>query len=86
MKKFLCFLLLSLVSCAQLQHGQEQPVLRKLSKDKGEYYVTTCAGAVEDWPSCYKKASRTCNKNYVVLNKEDNNLGTKREITFQCKK
>jgi len=86
MKKILLVSLLAFVGCAQLQHGQEQPVLRKMSKDKGEYYFTTCAGAVEDWASCYDKASRTCNKNYVVLSKEDNNRGTKRELTFQCKK
>ena len=86
MKKILLISLLAVVGCAQLQHGQEQPVLRKMSKDKGEYYFTTCAGAVEDWPSCFDKASRTCNKSYVILSKEDNNRGTKRELTFQCKK
>ena len=86
MKKLIWLGILAVVGCAQLQHGQEQPVIRKLSKDKGEYYFTTCAGAVEDWPSCYDKASRTCNKNYLVLGREDNNRGTKRELTFQCKK
>lgn len=86
MKKLIGLLVLGLVGCAQLQRGQEQPVLSKFSKDKGEYYFTTCAGAVEDWSSCYDKASRTCNKNYVVLSKEDNNRGTKRDLTFQCKK
>jgi len=86
MKNIIWLVILSLAGCAQLQRGQEQPVISKMSKDKGEYFFTTCAGAVEDWPSCYDKASRTCNKNYVILSKEDNNRGTKRELTFQCKK
>ena len=84
MKKTLLISLLVLAGCAQLQHGQEQPVTQKSAKES--IYLTTCAGSVEDWPSCYDKASRTCNKNYVILSKEDNNRGTKRELTFQCKK
>ena len=83
MKKTLLVCLLALVGCQQLQRGQMQPV--KQISTKGIYF-TSCAGAVEDWPSCYDKAARTCNKNYVILSKEDNNRGTKRELTFQCKK
>lgn len=75
-----------LTGCENLMHGQTQPVISKLSRDKGEYYFTTCSGAVEDWASCYDKASRTCDKNYVVLNRVDNFKGTQRELTFQCKK
>ena len=84
MNKLLLVVLVLLSGCSQLQHGQEQPVVTKNAKEA--IYYTTCAGAVEDWPSCYDKASRTCNKNYVVLSREDNNRGTKRELTFQCKK
>lgn len=71
-----------LSACQQLQHGQMQPV--KLISTKGVYF-TTCAGAVEDWPSCYDKASATCNGKYDVISREDNNRGTKRDLTFQCK-
>ena len=80
------FLVLGLVGCAQLQHGQEQPVISKLSRDKGEYFFTSCAGAVEGWSDCMNKAARTCNGKYDVMSREDNNRGTKRELTFQCKK
>ncbi len=69
-------------ACQQLQHGQMQPV-KLIGTNK---YFTTCAGAVEDWPSCYDKASATCNGKYDVITKEDNNRGTKRELTFQCNK
>jgi len=74
------FILLS--ACQQFQHGAIQPV-KKISS-KGVYF-TTCAGAVEDWPSCYDKASATCNGKYDVISREDNNRGTKRDLTFQCK-
>ena len=84
MNKLLLAVLVLLSGCAQLMHGQEQPVITK-NAEKGIYF-TTCAGTVEYWPSCYDKASRTCNKNYVILNKDDNNQGTKRDLTFQCKK
>ena len=74
------FFLLS--ACQQLQHGAIQPV--KLIGNNT--YFTTCAGAVEDWPSCYDKASATCSSKYDVINREDNNRGTKRELRFKCKK
>ena len=77
-----CFLFLA--GCAQIMHGQEQPIITK-NETKGIYF-TTCAGAVEDWPNCYEKAARTCNKNYSVISKGDDNRGTRRELTFQCKK
>ena len=86
MKKIVIFALLTLVGCAQLEHGQEQPVVRKLNKDRGEFYFTTCAGAAEGWSDCYAKAHRTCQSEYSVLSTEDDHLGTKRDLTFQCKK
>jgi predicted lipoprotein with Yx(FWY)xxD motif len=57
----------------------------KLISSKG-IYSTTCAGAVEGWPDCFDKASATCNGKYNIISKEDNNRGTKRELTFECKK
>ena len=71
-----------LSACQQLQHGQMQPV-KLIGTNK---YFTTCSGAVEDWPSCYDKASATCNGKYDVITREDNNRGTYRALTFQCKK
>ena len=86
MKKTLLFSLLALAGCAQLLHGQEQPVVSKMSRDKGEYFFTTCAGAAEGWSDCYSKAHRTCTAGYTVLTTFDNNKGTQRDLTFQCKK
>lgn len=73
-----------LSGCQQLMHGAIQPV--KTLDAKNSLYFTTCAGVVEDWPSCYDKASTTCNGKYDVIKRDDNNRGTKRELTFQCKK
>jgi hypothetical protein len=83
-KLFWLLAIITLAACKQLQNAEMQPVLTKSAKD--EIYSTTCAGAVEDWASCYDKASKTCQKNYIVLSKLDNSRGTTREITFQCKK
>jgi hypothetical protein len=83
MKKVLFVIgVLSLSACQQLQHGQMQPVKKISARD--QTYFTTCAGAVEGWSDCYEKASMTCNKNYSILDKVDNNRGTQRELTFKC--
>lgn len=85
MNKSLSVLGIVLLSgCQQLMHGAIQPVITK--DIRNGIYFTTCAGTVEDWASCYDKASATCNRNYSVLNKGDNSLGTQRDITFQCNK
>ena len=84
MNKLLLVVVVFLSGCAQLQHGATQPVVTKDAKNG--IYFTTCGGAVEDWASCYDKASATCNGNYSVLNKGDNSRGTQRDITFQCSK
>ena len=70
--------------CQQLMHGAIQPVVMKDAKNN--IYFTTCGGAVEDWASCYDKASETCNGKYDIITKGDNSRGTQRDITFQCKK
>ena len=84
MNKLLLVVLVFLSGCAQLQHGAIQPVVTKDAKNR--IYFTTCGGAVEDWPSCYDKASAACNGKYEVIRKGDNSRGTQRDITFQCKK
>lgn len=82
-KLILCLLVLT--GCQQLQQqGQMQPV-KKISAKGNDVYFTTCAGAVEGWSDCYQKASQACNKQYVVLDRVDNNRGTQRDFTFQCK-
>jgi hypothetical protein len=83
-KTFLVIALLTSAGCAQLQHGQEQPVVQKSVKES--IYFTTCAGAVESWSDCHAKAHRTCQSEYSVLSTEDDHMGTKRDLTFQCKK
>ena len=84
MKYLLSLMIFALTGCAQLQHGAIQPVVLKDARNG--IYFTTCGGAVEDWASCYDKASVTCNGNYSVLSKGDNSRGTQRDLTFQCKK
>ena len=81
MKKLLLCAVFLLSGCAQLMHGQEQPVVAR-----NGLYFTTCAGAVEGWSDCYQKAQRTCPAGYIKLSTADNNRGTQRELTFQCKK
>jgi len=80
MKRLISLTILSFIGCAQLMNGQEQPVITK--KD-GTFY-TTCSGAVENWNSCYSKASRTCAKGYSILEKTENGNGGFRTLTFKC--
>ncbi len=74
--------LILLTACAQLMHGQEQPV--KFLKTN--LYMTTCSGAAENWGNCNSKASRTCNGGYIVLEKNESAIGGKKEIIFECNK
>ena len=70
-----------LTGCAQLMHGQQQPVV---PKGQGTYF-TTCSGTVEEWGSCSSKAKNTCANGYEVLDKAESAVGGKREMTFMCK-
>jgi len=80
----ICLIGLSaLAACAQLKHGQMQPVLAKDLKQN--IWVTNCGGGVETWGSCYDKAKDKCDNNYSVVNRSENTRGTTRELTFQCK-
>ncbi len=82
MKYFGLILTVMMVGCAQLMNGQEQPV-RLL---KSNVYITTCSGAVETWTSCSRKAEKTCNGKYKLLEKNESVIGAKREFTFECTK
>lgn len=84
MKYLLIVIGFILNACAQLQHGETQPVVMKSMKDR--IYYTSCSGAVEVWGNCYDKARSTCDKGYEVLLKKEEANGGRREITFQCKK
>ncbi len=73
-----------LASCAQLQHGQMQPVIVKSYKER--IYFTSCTGGAEDWTTCHGKARSTCIGDYKTLEKHEAIQGTViRELTFQCK-
>ena len=84
MRKSFVLLIFAFTACAQLQKGQTQPVLAKDLKQN--IWLTNCGGAVEVWGNCYDKAKDTCKNNYIVINRIENTTGTKRELTFQCKK
>lgn len=84
MRLFLFGFILVLEGCAQLLNGQAQPVQGSL-KYKNAYF-TTCAGAVEDWGTCNRKAIDTCPRGYTLLEKNLDSYGMKREIHFECKK
>ncbi len=71
-----------IISCAQLMHGQEQPVVMKDAKNSVWY--TTCSGAVETWYNCNKKAEEKCKKGYYSLEKTENGNGGFRTMTFKC--
>ena len=80
----MALLSLALCGCAQLQHGETQPVIYKSVKDNVMY--TTCSGMVEGGGSCYEKAAKSCVKGFNILSSNENAVGAKRELTFQCKK
>jgi hypothetical protein len=82
--KFIIFIfMVSLSGCAQLMHGERQPVVLKDYKQK--IYFTSCGGAVEEWGSCKDKASETCVNGYSIINRLESAVGGRRELTFQCK-
>jgi hypothetical protein len=83
MKFILVGITVFLIGCAQLIKGQQQTIIEKNFKER--VYFTTCSGAVEDWGSCNQKAQSTCLNGYSVLEKFENAVGGRRELTFQCK-
>lgn len=81
MKTLLIALALMISGCAQLMHGQSQPVVIK----GDNLMATTCSGSVEDWGSCNKKALKACPNGYNVVEKVESPIGGRRDLTFQCK-
>ena len=82
MKLFLMAAPILLAGCAQLMHGQQQPVIEKGNNT----YFTTCSGTVEDWGSCNRKANKTCPNGYNTVDKFESAVGGRRELTFSCNK
>lgn len=80
-KPSLILIAILMTGCAQLMHGEQQPVV---AKGKGTFF-TTCSGTVEDWGSCNQKAGKTCPKGYEVLDKFESAVGGRRELSFACK-
>ena len=73
--------LLLLSACSSLQHFQEQPVQALADKS----YKTTCNGMAEGWDSCFRKAQRTCQNGYKILDKVQMNDFVHRDLSFSCK-
>lgn len=82
MKSILIITLMLITSCAQLMKGAEQPVLQYRD---AKTFKTTCSGAVEDWGSCARKASRTCSNGYQIEEKTQDSYGAIRTMIFTCK-
>lgn len=80
--KYLLLTLFLLNGCAQLIKGELQPVIVKDANQK--IMMTSCGGAVEDWASCYHKASNTCHDGYTVIDRVEDSRGIKRDLTFKC--
>ena len=81
MKNYLLIVSLMLSACASFQNYQEQPVISLSNKS----YKTTCNGMAEAWDSCFRKAQRTCQNGYNILDKRQTNDFVHRELIFSCK-
>lgn len=82
MKQLMIAVCIALTGCAQLMKGEQQPV--KMLDAKQQIYMTTCSGAVENWPDCHGKAKKTCPNGYDETAKSESPVGGKRELTFRC--
>lgn len=83
MKYLVLGLCLLIASCAQLQRGEEQPVMQYRDVNT---FRTTCSGAAEHWGNCNQKANRTCSNGYVIVEKITDANAVHRELIFSCKK
>lgn len=84
MKTNILILMVLLSACTALNNPQNaiQPVVYKNLKEK--IFFTSCSGAVEEWNDCKVKANRTCEKGYTIINRKEDPVGGRRELTFQC--
>ena len=82
MRLFLFAMILWLAGCQQLLNGQQQPVV--LKNPAKNIWFTTCSGAVETWYNCDRKAESTCKNGFYEINRQENIVGGKRELTFKC--
>lgn len=81
MKNLMIIFVVLLSACSSLQNFQEQPLVA-LSNNS---YKTTCNGMAEAWDSCFRKARRTCQNGYNILDKMQTNDFVHRELSFSCK-
>ena len=86
MKLLSLVLSLSLAGCYALSNPQGAAQHVGLIDAKNQTYKTTCNGAVEDWGTCFGRASKSCPSGYNTIERFETPLGGRRELTFQCKK
>jgi hypothetical protein len=86
MKLFAVLIALTLTACTALSNPQGAAQSVKIIDLKNQTYQATCSGAVEDWPNCYDRAKQTCPNGYVLKERNQNPVGGKRELVFQCNK
>lgn len=86
MKLFAVLIALGLSACTALSNPQGAAQSIRLLDAKTQTYKTTCNGAVEDWGTCFGRASQSCADNYNVIERFETPVGGSRELTFQCKK
>ena len=86
MKLLTVLIALGLTACAALSNPQGAAQSVRQLDAKNKIYKTTCNGAVEDWRTCFGRASQTCNNGYNVFERFETPVGGRRELTFQCKK
>lgn len=78
------FIIYSIIlsACSSLSNYQQQPVIEL----NDNTYKATCNGIAESWDSCFRKAQKTCNSGYAVVEKTQLNDFVHREIVFKCNK
>ena len=81
MKHLFIITLFLLSSCSSLKSFQEQSVENMPNNN----FKTTCNGIAEGWDSCFRKAKRTCDNGFRILEKVQTNDFVHRELSFSCK-
>ena len=81
MKHLFIIILFLLSSCSSLKNFQEQSVENMPNNN----FKTNCNGIAEGWDSCFRKAKRTCDNGFRILEKVQTNDFVHRELSFSCK-